>query len=274
MNRRAIKTILFKDLKLIRQNKNVLLPMIILPVILLLIVPLVMILIVSNSDLESLNSQMNDFKTFLENIPPTIKAELGDLNDKQLLIVLLTMYFLAPLYLILPLMLASVIAADSFAGERERKTMEGLLYTPLTDLELFVAKMLAALVPAMTVSVLGVVLYGIVLNVAAWPVMERIFFPNLVWVLLAVWIAPAAAGLGLSGTVLMSSKVKTVQEAYQLSGFMVIPLVILIIGQVAGVVYFSAGLALVLGVILWLVDFGLLWLGVKTFKRGEIMARL
>jgi ABC-type Na+ efflux pump permease subunit len=274
MNQRAIRTILFKDLKLIRQNKNVLLSMIVLPVILLVVLPLIMILVISNSDLESLNSQMNELKTFIENVPPSLKAEFGDLNDQQLLIVLLTMYFLAPLYLILPLMLASVIAADSFAGERERKTMEGLLYTPITDVELFVAKLLTALIPAVMVSVLGAVVYGIVLNVAAWPVMQRIFFPNLVWVLLALWIAPAAAGLGLGGAVLLSSKVKTVQEAYQMSGFMVIPVVMLVIGQVAGVVYLSAGLAVVLGFILWLIDLGLLWLGIKTFKRGEIIARL
>ena len=68
------------------------------------------------------------------------------------LIVLILVYFFAPFYLILPLMVASVIAADSFAGEKERKTLEALLYTPTTDGELFLAKMLSAWTPAVAVA--------------------------------------------------------------------------------------------------------------------------
>jgi ABC-type Na+ efflux pump permease subunit len=41
-------------------------------------------------------------------------------------------------------MVSSVLAADSFAGEKERKTLEALLYTPTTDRELFTAKLLEA----------------------------------------------------------------------------------------------------------------------------------
>ena len=32
-------------------------------------------------------------------------------------------YLFAPMFLIMPLMLSSIIAAESFAGERERKTL-------------------------------------------------------------------------------------------------------------------------------------------------------
>ena len=39
-------------------------------------------------------------------------------------------YLFAPMYLIVPMMVSAVIAADSFVGERERKTLEALLHTP------------------------------------------------------------------------------------------------------------------------------------------------
>ena len=40
-------------------------------------------------------------------------------------------YLLAPLFLIVPLMVSAVLAADAFAGEKERKTLERLLHLPL-----------------------------------------------------------------------------------------------------------------------------------------------
>ena len=39
-------------------------------------------------------------------------------------------YLLAPLFLIVPLMVSAVLAADAFAGEKERRTLEALLHLP------------------------------------------------------------------------------------------------------------------------------------------------
>jgi ABC-2 type transport system permease protein len=120
----------------------------------------------------------------------------------------------------------------------------------------------------------GFVLYGVVANLAAWPVMGRIFFPNTMWVVLAIWVAPAVAGLGLGGTVLVSSRVNTFQEAYQMGSIVVLPIVALVISQATGVMYFSVGMVLLLGLAVWLVDVVLLWLGVRVFQRSELIARI
>lgn len=48
-------------------------------------------------------------------------------------------------FLLMPLLVASTVAADSFAGERERKTLETLLATRLSDRAIFLGKVLAAL---------------------------------------------------------------------------------------------------------------------------------
>jgi ABC-2 type transport system permease protein len=273
MNWRAIWTIVRKDLQVVRQSRTVMLPMLILPAILFVLLPAGLVLIAS-SDNPALASQLDDLQTFFNNMPPALQAELNGLTDQQRLIVMLATYFIAPLYLIIPLMVAGVIAADSFAGEKERKTLEALIYTPITDTELFLAKMLTAWIPAVLVSLGGFVIYSLVVNLLAMLVMGHMFFPNFMWLVLALWVAPAVAGLGLGATVLVSLKVKTVQEAYQLGGLVVIPIVALVIGQVAGVIYFSIGLVFTLGLVLWLIDGVLLWLGSKTFRRGELIARL
>jgi len=171
-------------------------------------------------------------------------------------------------------MVSSVIAADSFAGEKERKTLEALLYTPTTDGELFLSKLISAWLPALGVAWGGFVLYALVVNAAAWPTMGRVFFPNLMWVFLALWVAPAAAGMGLGTTVLISVRAQGFQDAYQLGAMVVLPIVLLVIGQASGVIYFSVGLVVLLGLVLWIVDAALLWLGGRTFQRSELASRL
>ena len=44
-------------------------------------------------------------------------------------------YLLAPLFLIVPLMVSAVLAADAFAGEKERRTMESLLHLPVRNVD-------------------------------------------------------------------------------------------------------------------------------------------
>jgi ABC-type Na+ efflux pump permease subunit len=178
------------------------------------------------------------------------------------------------MFLIVPLMVASVIAADSFVGEKERKTIEAVLHSPITDQELLVAKMLSALIPAMLVALISFVLYAIVANVAGWITLKRLIFPTVTWIVLILWVTPAAAGLGLGSIVLVSTRVKTFQEAYQIGGMMVLPIVGLVLGQSFGLLYFNVLLTLLVGLVLWLVDGGMFWFGSKIFRRSELITRL
>jgi len=70
--------------------------------------------------------------------------------------------------------------------------------------------------------------------------------------------------------VLVSSRVHSFQEAYQLGGMVVIPIVLLVIGQATGVMYFSVWLVVALGLVLWLLDGAIFWLGTKLFRRTEL----
>lgn len=272
MNKQIIRALVKRDLKTVFQSKAVLMPLIIVPLIMFVAMPLLMVYL---PDMMSVSgTSMNNMDEYMQMIPPGMLAELSGYTVEQQPIVIMLVYFLAPMFLILPIMVASVIAADSFAGEKERKTMEALLYTPATDLELFTAKMLSSWLPALAVALLGFVIYAVVCNVAGWHIMGRIFFPNLMWIVLILWVVPPAAGLGLGSMVLVSRKMKTFQEAYQMGGMVVLPVLLLILTQAFGVMYFSTLVAALLGLVLWLVDGVLIWLGVKSFQRGELIAQL
>jgi len=268
---RAVRTIAKRDLILVSRSRSVVLPIILVPLILLVLMPAA---VGSLSPLMDAASEIQDLQRFLEMMPGPMRQQFQAYSESETLVVFLLVYMFAPLFLILPMMTASTIAAGSFAGEKERKTLEALLYTPATDTELVLGKMLSALVPAMLVSLIGFVLYATVANVSAWQTMQRVFVPNAMWIVLILWLAPAAAALGLGTMVLVSTKVSTFQDAYQLSGMVVIPLVLLVLGQIGGVVYLSAGFVFLAGVVLWVIDAVILWFAVRTFRRSEIIARL
>jgi ABC-2 type transport system permease protein len=272
MNTRAIATIIRKDLKVAMQNKGVVLPIIILPLILFIVFPWVMAYAPQMTN--SAGTSASNIGELLKRMPAGLLHELGGYTEKQKMIVFSLVYMLAPMFLIMPLMVSSVFAADSFAGEKERKTLEALLYTPTTDRELFVAKLAGAWVTAVSVALLSFVVYAVMVNAAAWYSIGHIFFPNWMWIALVLWVTPAVAGLGLVVMVFVSVRAQGFQDAYQTGGLVVLPVLALMIGQISGVMYFSLGVVLFVGLIIWIIDAVLLWFASKGFHRGELMTRL
>lgn len=273
MNWRAIFAIVRKDLKVVLQNKGVTIPIVALPLILFGLLPWLSALAPNLINVDG-SSSMEELTALMKIMPAGLQHELAPYTVEQQTIVFFLVYMLAPMFLIIPLMVASVIAADSFAGERERRTLEALLYTPTTDRELFIGKLLSSWLPAIVVALGGFVLYAVMANAAAWPTIGRIFFPNLMWIIMTLWVVPAAAGLGLSSMVLVSVRAQGFQDAYQTGGMVVLPILLLVFGQVTGVMYFSVWLVLLLGLVLWGIDAVLIWFGNKTFRRGRLIARL
>ncbi|HLO33611.1 MAG TPA: ABC transporter permease subunit [Anaerolineales bacterium] len=271
MNTRAILTIVRKDLKVALQNKGVVLPIVLLPLILFVIFPWVAVYAPALSS--AAGTPLNNMDQIFARMPAGLLHELSGYTHEQQMTVYILVYMLAPMFLILPLMVSSVIAADSFAGEKERKTLEALLYTPTTDRELFTAKLMGGWTAAIAVAIISFIVYATMVNIAGWQSIGHIFFPNWMWIALVLWVSPAVAGLGLVVMVFVSARAQGFQDAYQLGGLVVLPLLILVVGQISGVMYFSLGLVLFVGMLVWLIDAGLLWLASKSFRRGELMTK-
>ena len=273
MNWRTIKTIAGKDIKEATQNKSVWLPILIVPLIFVVLLPVGMTLAIGSSAATEANPLNDpDFAMFMERMPQFLSDLIEGLDSAQSGIVLLLGYLFAPFFLIMPLMFSTVIASESFAGERERKTIEALLYTPATDTELFLGKVLAALAPALLITWGGFLAYSVVVNVAAYSVMGRIWFPLPSWYPLILWVSPAISLLGIAVTVLISGKVQTFMGAYQSSGSLVLLVLALLAGQATGVLYLSVPVVLLIGLVLFLVDAVLMYYAIRTFNRDRLLA--
>ncbi|HSF82321.1 MAG TPA: ABC transporter permease subunit [Anaerolineales bacterium] len=270
MNARAMFAIVRKDLKVVRQNKGVMMPIISISLVVFAILPWAVAQIPVLVELLGIDI-LGDLKALIELLSTGLQQEFAgyDLYDK--LVVYFLVYMMAPLFLLIPLMVSTVIAADSFAGEKERKTMEALLYTPTTDRELFVAKLLSSWLAALAVALVGFALYAIMVNAAAWPQMQRIFFPNALWLVLIFWVVPAIPGLGLGVIVLVSVRAQGFQDAIQMGGFVVLPVMLLGVGLLSGAMSFSIAVMFLVGLVIWLLDGLLIWLGSRSFRRGRLL---
>jgi ABC-type Na+ efflux pump permease subunit len=270
MNWRKIRMITWKDLLEVKQNKSVVISMALVPLLLMVIMPLAMLVISSQAgSADAFNDP--DIQMMFERMPASIGTMLAGMNDTQMSIAMILGFLFAPMFLILPLMLSASVAAESFAGERERKTLEALLYTPATDAELFIGKSLAAFIPAVLVAWLSFVLYTLVLNIAGWPIFGYIWFPLPSWYPLVFWVTPAFAALGVGATVLISSRVQTFMGAYQTSGSLVLLVLGLFVGQASGVVYLEGYVGMILGLIIWLVAGVLFFIAIQQFNRKKLL---
>jgi ABC-2 type transport system permease protein len=176
------------------------------------------------------------------------------------------------MFLLTPITGAMALAAHSIVGEKQARTLEPLLATPITTVELLVAKVLGALLPTLAISLAGLVLYfgGIVLlaepGVAAAMASVRTF-------LLVVAVGPAAALVALQAAIVVSSRVNDARTAQQFGVLIIIPLTALLVAQFTGALWLSA--TMLAFVALGLIGVWLLLTLVSTvlFEREAILTR-
>jgi len=269
MNWPSIFAIVRRDLTVVARAKAVMIPLVVLPIVLFVGLPLLV-----SFGLDAAGSELEDLLSLIEALPESIRAHLGDGDLLEQAQAYLLEYQLATFFLIVPLMVCSVIAADSFAGEKERKTLESLLYTPTTDRELYFAKLLGPWVAALVVTLASYGLYLAVCNLVLAGSIGRPVALTPLWFTVVLWLSPGVAALGLSVLVVVSSRVRGFQEAYQAGGVLVLPVVALVAAQFAGLLFVDTAMAVLLGAATWVVALGVMALGFGLFRRERLLERI
>ena len=259
----AIRAVVGKDLRAVGRSRLIMIPMIAVPVLLLVILPLVLGIFARTAGSVDVHDALGQFSSHLP-------AALRDLPPKEALLQIVLGFLLAPLFLIVPLMVSAVLAADAFAGEKERRTMEALLHLPISDRDLFLAKLIGAFVPALLISWIGFLCFALIADVIAWPVMHRVFIPTRLWTVMIVWVAPAVALFGLGVMVRVSARARTTQEATQLGGAVILPLIFLALGQASGLLLVDISVAITIGAVTWALALWLVWRGASRFTRDRL----
>ena len=112
-----------------------------------------------------------------------------------------------------PLFLVTTVVADSFAGERERRTLETLLASRLSDRAILFGKMCAALSYGFGLALIGIVLGLVTVNIAHGKGELLLYSPMIAVSIIGLMFL--GAGLAASAGVLVSLRASSVRQAQQ-----------------------------------------------------------
>jgi ABC-2 type transport system permease protein len=131
----------------------------------------------------------------------------------------------------LPGIAAASIAADSFAGERERHTLETLLATPLAERTILVGKIAAAVTFGFLITTLGLIVALVTVRMAS-----PLFAPTVIEVAGALGAGLVSALLMSAVATVVSMKVTAARSAQQITsiGSMIVMFTSLAAGKALG----------------------------------------
>jgi ABC-2 type transport system permease protein len=258
-----VLAILLKELNELRRSRLILTTMIV-PTALYVLLP---IFLLRSGMLAAVGGLGQSELASIQQSNPNL-AGLSPIDALQVLVIdqVLVLYMQAPLFI--PL----TIASYSIIGEKQLRTLEPLLASPIRTWELLLAKSLAAALPGIIVSWLS---FGAFVFVATFSV-STIVVQNIVrltWILSFGLVVPLFALLAVGTGVIASSRTNDPRAAQQLGAIVILPIAGLLFAQVFGLIRLDVTYVLLLSLIVGLVDLGMLWLAVRLFDRESILTR-
>lgn len=177
------------------------------------------------------------------------------------------------IFIVVPATLPTIIATYSIVGEKNNRSLEPLLATPTTDGELLAGKIFSSFIPSMGSTYLAFVLGVGLLDVVLIPHVGYPPLPSIIWILAILLIAPTACLMSVLACVLVSSKVSDVRAAQQLGGFVVMPVVVLMLGVLSGLLLLSPFTVIIFAIIYTFIDLGLFYFARAVFNRESILTK-
>ena len=176
-----------------------------------------------------------------------------------------------PLFLILPLAGSLTSATYSIVGERASRRLEPLLATPVTTGELLLGKTVAVALPAVLGTWLAfAVFFGSTLVLGGVPV-ATLAVDAAGWLTMLL-ATPGFALFGMGAGVLVSARAKDPRAAQQIGMLLLLPIMLLLVAQIAGAFLLGPGLAIGGGAVVFVLDAALLAWGRRLFDRERLLA--
>ncbi|MHA2334760.1 MAG: ABC transporter permease subunit [Candidatus Hodarchaeales archaeon] len=182
------------------------------------------------------------------------------------------------------------VAADSFVGEKERRTLERLLAIPLTDQEILLGKMTTCVLPTTILAWITITVSSIITWISGMVQLEGVdpailinsLFPSPVYFIAEIIIAFFGAVAATSIMVLVSTRVNNLREATQAGGVVLLPMIGVVYTQAAGFLIpenalpgqIFEGTAIAICVVFMVVAILAFYLARLTFSREKLVAKL
>lgn len=258
-----ICTLIEKEWAEIFKNRMVLMSFILMP-LLFTGIPLVMLGSMGSTSISGLAVESG--------LPEGAMALCPGLTGVECLQITLLNQFML-FFMMLPMILPAMIAAYSIVGEKTTRSLEPLLATPITTIELLVGKALSAVLPAVAATWLsyGLFILGtLILRVS--PAVQAFVF-NPVWLVGILLLGTILALISVIFAIYVSSRVNDPRAAEQISSVLVVPVMMIFVLQMLGKIYINLGFMLTATALCLLLAIALFYLGIKVFDRENILTK-
>src|SRR5215210_1707103 len=268
MNRAVAVT--SREIREVVRDFNLLMPMVVLPALIALIAALA-IVGSSRGPVNFLGAAVGG--ALLDQVPESQLRVLVylDVRDQDTMIRVILKALMIPLFWVTPVALTSTIAADSVVGEKERNTLEPLLATPISDGQLFAAKLCTAVIPAVLGTWFGMAFFGLLVMNGRGSQFPRYIFTDPDWLFSALVIVPLMALMAAGIAALISTRVATYRSAYQLNGLVALPIILMLVPQTVVLFLFTPRALWYIALFFLIVDVVLVWLGLRLFDRERLL---
>jgi ABC-type Na+ efflux pump permease subunit len=177
-------------------------------------------------------------------------------------------------FIIVSALLPLYLSSYSIVGEKTEKSLEPLLATPTSDGEILMGKYISAFVPVIASIYIGLTIFMLLIDLLMSSRFGYLYYPN--WNIAIVYLfgAPLACIYGVSMGVFVSSKVDSVQGAYQIGAISQIPLfVIYVMGELGIISLESNTNLLIISGALLIADALMYFISKATFSREKILTQ-
>ncbi len=260
---KQIRTIIAKEWADVRRNKLVLYVIVFVP-LLMTAIPVVMLYFTARVPISQRDYQ--ELGRVLEN---PLFAGMSPAEAMQSIMA----SNMLVLFLMMPLIVPVTISAYSIVGEKVSRSLEPLLATPVTTLQLLLGKGIAAALPGILMAWLS---YGAFLVFARlFVVSDRVFmvFVNPMWLVAMFVLGPVLTVAAVSVGIIVSSRTSDPRAAEQLGSLIILPLMLLFIGALAGFIPLNSLTFWLSTAVVALLDIVLVYFGVALFQRETILTR-
>jgi ABC-2 type transport system permease protein len=257
-----VLTVFGKEWREIASNK-LLLGVVAAPAVIFAAIPTAIVAFIQVNDLDM--NQLGQIEVMLSafpELPPKLAAQGFIVTN-----------FMA-YFLLIPAMVPIAIASQSVIGERQARSLEPQLATPVEVTELLAGKTLAAALPAVVATWAVWVGYGLINGAIADPrLLRMVFSPT--WIVAMVSLVPLICVLSVLLGVIVSSRVDDPRTAQQFGAFVVLPIIAIAVAQfLGGQATFTMSQVLIGDLVVLGLVGALLIIGSWAFDREEILTRL
>jgi ABC-2 type transport system permease protein len=217
---------------------------------------------------------------FLPNqgLPPDFRDQVlrqrpdwARLSERELTGAFTVQQFL-PYFLLMPAYVPLAIATFSIIGEKQSRSLEAVLATPIRTTELLAGKAIASLLPGALTGWFTYLVFIVLASVAFGPRLFSVVSDGS-WIAGVFALGPAIGLVSTVAGVIVSARVSDPRVGQQIGGVVIVPLIAVGILQATGTLLVGASGYLILALVIGALGLIGLRVGAALFGRESILTR-